>query len=81
MYASNKRTRASKGVDEMRKVLDELENKPPLVEGKTLGILVFLRNQLRRIERRAEAEDRRRREDQEEVLAAERFECREGKHV
>ncbi|KAG4235571.1 hypothetical protein PC116_g16305 [Phytophthora cactorum] len=49
MYASNKRTRASKGVDEMRKVLDELENKPPLVEGKTLGILVFLRNQLRRI--------------------------------
>ncbi|KAF1775734.1 hypothetical protein GQ600_1733 [Phytophthora cactorum] len=33
------------------------------------------------VERRAEAEDRRRREDQEEVLAAERFECREGKHI
>ncbi|KAE8899746.1 hypothetical protein PF003_g16053 [Phytophthora fragariae] len=73
-YASNKRARARKRLDELRKDLDDAEEKTAVAGNEMMQILVFMREDA---DRRAETEDRRRREDREAQLSAERKEREE----
>ncbi|KAE8981571.1 hypothetical protein PR003_g24771 [Phytophthora rubi] len=70
-YASNKRARAKKRLDELKKDLEEAEGKQAVAGNDMMQILVFMREDA---DRRAETENRRRREDREAQLAAERKE-------
>ncbi|KAE9061371.1 hypothetical protein PF005_g31349 [Phytophthora fragariae] len=73
-YASNKRARARKRLDELRKDLDDAEEKTAVAGNEMMQILVFMREDA---DRRAETEDRRRREDREAQLSVERKEREE----
>jgi hypothetical protein len=70
-YASNKRVRAKKRLDQMRKELDEAEDKQSAGASDMVQMLVLMREDA---DRRSETEDRRRREDREARLAADRQE-------
>jgi hypothetical protein len=70
-YASNKRARAKKRLDQLRKEMDEAEEKQSTGAVDMMQMLVFMREDA---DRRSETEDRRRREDREARLAAERQE-------
>jgi hypothetical protein len=70
-YASNKRARAKTRLDQLRKEMDEAEEKQSTGAVDMMQMLVFMREDA---DRRSETEDRRRREDREARLAAERQE-------
>ncbi|KAE9021950.1 hypothetical protein PF011_g4703 [Phytophthora fragariae] len=71
-YASNKRVRAKKRLDQLRKEMDEATEKQSAAGADMLQMLMR-----EDADRRAETEDRRRREDREAVLAAEKREREE----
>ncbi|GMF35559.1 unnamed protein product [Phytophthora fragariaefolia] len=73
-YASNKRLRAKKRLDQLRKEVDEATEKHSAIGADMLQVLMFMREDA---DRRAETEDRRRREDREALLASEKKERKE----
>ncbi|KAE9007397.1 hypothetical protein PR002_g16211 [Phytophthora rubi] len=77
-YASNKRTRARKRIEQLQKEMDEVEARQSSAGGDMMQVLVFMREEA---DRRAETEDRRRREDREARLAAERQERDERESI
>ncbi|KAE8956141.1 hypothetical protein PF011_g31576, partial [Phytophthora fragariae] len=70
-YASNKRVRAKKRLEQLRKEMDEATDKQSAAGADMLQVLMFVREDA---DRRAETEDRRRREDRESAAAAEKIE-------
>ncbi|KAE9212477.1 hypothetical protein PF005_g10581 [Phytophthora fragariae] len=70
-YASNKRVRAKKRLDQLRKEMDEATEKQSAAGADMLQMLILMREDA---DRRAEMEDGRRREDREAILAAEKRE-------
>ncbi|GMF37508.1 unnamed protein product [Phytophthora fragariaefolia] len=73
-YASNKRPRAKKRLYQRRKEVDEATEKHSAIGADMLQVLMFMREDA---DRRAETEDRRRREDREALLASEMKERKE----
>ncbi|KAE9260854.1 hypothetical protein PR003_g34177, partial [Phytophthora rubi] len=73
-YASNKRVRAKKRLEQLRKEMDEATDKQSAAGADMLQVLMFMREDA---DRRAETEDRRRREDRESAAAAEKREREE----
>uniref|UniRef100_H3H2S7 Uncharacterized protein n=1 Tax=Phytophthora ramorum TaxID=164328 RepID=H3H2S7_PHYRM len=70
-YASNKRARTRKRMEQIQKEMKEVEARPSSAGGDMMQILVFMHEEA---DRRSETEDRRSREDRGARLVAERQE-------
>ncbi|KAE9016856.1 hypothetical protein PF011_g6966 [Phytophthora fragariae] len=77
-YVSNKRVRAKKRLDQLRKEMDEATEKQSAAGADMLQMLMLMREDA---DRRAEMEDRRWREDREAVVAAEKSEREEREQL
>ncbi|KAF4135431.1 hypothetical protein GN958_ATG15387 [Phytophthora infestans] len=77
-YTANKRIRAKKRMQLLEKELQDIEAKQSLGGNEMMGLLMFMREESNR---RADLEDKRRREDRAERLAVEKAEREERERI
>ncbi|KAI9980351.1 hypothetical protein PInf_007495 [Phytophthora infestans] len=77
-YTANKRIRAKKRMQLLEKELQDIEAKQSLGGNEMIGLLMFMREESNR---RADLEDKHRREDREERLAVEKAEREERERI
>ncbi|KAE9005183.1 hypothetical protein PR001_g16454 [Phytophthora rubi] len=77
-YATNKHVCAKTRLDQLRKEMEEAEEKQVSARTDMMQVFVFMREDA---DRRAEIEDRRRREDREALLASEKREREEREAI